>query len=339
MKNRKLLFCLSIVSFAFSKTEAQLAVSNAAPYNSINYLVQNVLLGSGVQVSNITYTGAPNAVGYFNGLSSNINLDSGIIITSGDIVNAIGPNNSGAQTTANGTPGDAQLEQVTGNLPGNSFDAAVIEFDFKANSDTIKFDYVFASEEYMEWVNTGFNDAFAFIISGVSVPLAPTNIALIPSPPAPPNTPVTIDNVNLNSYPQYYFDNETPPGQSVQYDGFTTVLQAIYPVQCGQTYHIKMVVADIGDQAYDSGVFLKAGSFSSSGNVTISSNVSYGNLNDSTLYEGCGQACIVIDRGQSNIAVADTVTLNFTGTALNGIDISQLPDTVFFAPGQDSITI
>jgi gliding motility-associated-like protein len=99
------------------------------------------------------------------------------------------------------------------------------------------------------------------------------------------------------------------------------------------------VVADIGDQILDSGVFLRAGSFSSSGNVTISSNVSYGNLNDSTLYEGCGQACIVIDRGTSNIANPDTVTLSFTGTALNGIDISQLPDTVFFAPGQDSITI
>src|ERR1041385_290551 len=190
MRKGNLFFCAVFTILVVSKANAQLVVSNAAPYNTANYLVQNVLLGQGVLVSNVTYTGSPNAIGYFNGINSNINLDSGIIITSGDIINAVGPNTNGAQTTANGTPGDAQLEQLTGNLPGNSFDAASLEFDFKANADTIKFEYVFASEEYMEWVNTGFNDAFAFIISGVSVPLAPTNIALIPSPPAPPNTPV-----------------------------------------------------------------------------------------------------------------------------------------------------
>jgi hypothetical protein len=327
-------------SYFFSLgVSAQLVVSSNAPYNNINYLVNNVLLGKGVVASNITYTGAPLAVGYFNGLNSNLNLDSGIILTSGDIITAVGPNNNTGATVANGTPGDLQLEQLTNNTANGSYDAAVLEFDFTANSDTIKFEYVFGSEEYLEWVNSSFNDAFAFIITGISVPMPPTNVALIPSPPAPPNTPVTINNVNDVSYPQYYFNNEIPPGVSLQYDGFTKVLTAIVAVQCGQTYHIKLVVADIGDQILDSGVFLKAGSFSSAGAITVSSNISYGTLNDSTLYEGCGQACIIIDRGTGNITTADTVTLSFTGTAINGVDITLLPDTIFFLPSQSSVTV
>src|ERR1051325_5667266 len=85
MNMKKILFVLIFSFLIFSNSEAQLAVSNTAPYNNVNYLVQNVLLGSGVQVSNVTYTGSPNAIGYFNGLNSNLNLDSGIVLTSGDI--------------------------------------------------------------------------------------------------------------------------------------------------------------------------------------------------------------------------------------------------------------
>lgn len=335
-KNYLLLF--SFVLILFGTGRAQLVVSNVPPYNAANYLVQNVLLGTGVQAFNITYTGSPIAIGYFNGMNSNVMLDSGIILTSGSIDTAVGPNVIGYGGVDNQTPGDIQLEQITNNTANGSFDAAVLEFDFIPMSDTVKFDYVFGSEEYMEWVNTGFNDAFAFILSGVTTTLAPTNIAIIPSPPAPPNTPVTIDNVNLFSYPQYYFDNETPPGQTVNYDGFTVPLRAIWPVICGETYHIKLVVADIGDGIYDSGVFLKAGSFSAT-SVTITSNISYGGPNDSTLFEGCGQACLIFDRGTANLANSDTIQLNFTGNAVNGIDISLIPNPLIFLPGQDSIVV
>lgn len=349
MKKQKLFLSIFSAALIYSSANAQLVVNNSAPYNNINYLVQNVLLGTGIQVSNVTYSGAPIAVGYFNGKNSNLNLDSGIVLTSGDIQNAVGPNNVSSQGTANGTPGDAQLEQMTGNPSGNSFDAAIIEFDFLANSDTVKFDYVFGSEEYPEYVNSGFNDAFAFIINGVSVVMPPTNIALLPSS----TTAVTINNVNngtggLGGCPptattgpcmncSYYIDNCS--GSSVQYDGFTTVLTAISAVQCGQMYHIKMVIADMGDGVFDSGVFLKAGSFTSSGAIHVSSNVSYSSLNDSTLYEGCGKACITIDRGKNNLSQSDTVLLNTSGVAINGVDITLLPDTVFFSAGQDSVTI
>jgi hypothetical protein len=108
------------------------------------------------------------------------------------------------------------------------------------------------------------------------------------------------------------------PGASIQYDGFTVPLTAIAPVQCGSTYHIKIAIADAGDGSWDSGVFLEAGSFTSVG-VQIIPEISYGGANDSTLYEGCGNACIYFVR-TSNIAVQDTINITIGGTAVNGTD-------------------
>ena len=362
MKLHRYAFLFILLSFFFFEGKAQLVVSNAAPYNTVNYLVQNVLLGSGVTVSNITYTGDANAIGFFNnGLTTmpSISLDSGIIIGSGNITNALGPNTSASQGNDNGMPSDPDLAMIV--APNGIFNAAILEFDFVPMADTVKFDFVFASEEYPEYTCCSVNDVFGFFISGsgISGPYSnnSANIALIPSTAVP----IQINTVNgpcqavsycdattpcCGSFPQYYVDNSgwtnppTNPGpNAIQYDGFTTVLTAISPVVCGQTYHIKIAISDVGDGIFDSGVFLKGGSFSTSGNITVSSTVSYANLNDSTLYEGCGQACIVIDRGQGNIANPDTVVLGFSGTVLNGIDITLLPDTIFFLPGQDSVVI
>lgn len=340
-----------------SQVNAQLVVSNASPYNNVNYLVQNILLGTGVQVSNVTFTGSPQSIGWFYGKNTNIGLDSGIIITTGPINVALGPNNLPGAGQDNGMPGDNDLASIVN--PNMTFNASVLEFDFIPTGDTVKFRFVFASEEYPEYTCCSVNDVFGFFISGpgISGPYSnnAANIALIPNT----TTPIQINTVNgpcasvsycdgfnpcCNGFPQYYVDNSNwtnPPSNTnpnaVQYDGFTTVLTAIAPVQCGQQYHIKIAISDVGDGIFDSGVFLEAGSLTSSGGVQVSSQVSYGNLNDSTLYEGCGQACIIVTR--DNTIQNDTVVLSFSGTAANGVDFTQLPDTVFFAPGQDSVVI
>lgn len=301
-------------------------------------LVTNVLLGPGVIASNITYTGAPDAIGFFSGGMTGTNplgIDSGVVMTTGTVLNnGSGPQGPNASTGAgmdNQQPGDAYLTSIAG---AQTFNAAILEFDFIPMADSVKFRYVFGTDEYMEYVSGGFADVFAFVLSGVSVTLAPTNIALIPST----TTPVTALNVNANVNPQYYEDNENPPGTCVQYDGFTTVLTAMYPVQCGETYHIKLAIADALDGIVDAGVFLEAGSFTT-GQVNLATEISYGSNNDSTLYEGCGQACIILARTGS-IAQADTISLTVTGTAVNGVDyIPALPSDVIFQPGQDSIVI
>lgn len=120
MKFKKITWFL-LVAFSITATisKAQLTVQGGfTPQQLVNYFV----LGSGIQITNITYTGAPNAIGIFNGVNSNIGIDSGIIITSGDIINAPGPNTNGGQTTNNLTPGDNDLNNLIG---GTGFDAAV----------------------------------------------------------------------------------------------------------------------------------------------------------------------------------------------------------------------
>lgn len=262
-----------------SQGRAQLTVNNTL---TPTQLVQNVLLGSGVTASNITYNGAAIAIGDFNGISSNLGLAGGVIMTSGRISNAAGPNNTGSASLSNNLPGNSDLDQIM--APTFSKDATILEFDFVPTSDTVKFKYVFGSEEYMEFVSTtpgGINDGFGFFISGPGITGTfannAKNIALIPGTALP----VTMFNLNLNNNGAYYFDNgngfgsgTAPNGQTVQYDGFTVPLTAISAVQCGQTYHIKLAIGDGFDNAYDSGVFLEAGSFSSIGSPSAGADVS-----------------------------------------------------------------
>ncbi|MES2396956.1 MAG: choice-of-anchor L domain-containing protein [Bacteroidota bacterium] len=309
-------------------------------------LVQNVLLGGGLTATNITYNGAPTAIGSFIGSSSNIGFAGGVIMASGDIANAIGPNNSGSQATDFGTSSsDPDLSAIAS---GSLNDAAFLEFDFVPGSDTIKFRYAFGSEEYMVYANSNFNDAFGFFISGPN-PAGGTyvnqNIALLPGS----STPVTINNVNLLNNPAYYFDNgdgfgsgTAPDGLTIQYNGFTTPLTAIAPVICGQPYHIKLAIADVFDNIYDSGVFLEAGSFASAGSTTLTSGTNFGGVivgNDSTIYEGCGFASLLVNRGVANSANAETFYYSLSGTATNGDDYSFIGDSVQFAAGQDSALI
>ncbi|HET6992677.1 MAG TPA: choice-of-anchor L domain-containing protein, partial [Bacteroidia bacterium] len=337
--SRFLAVLIGMVSFGSMK--AQLTTSNAL---TPTQLVQQVLLGPGITASNITYTGYANAIGWFhngNSGSPGLGIDSGVVMTNGTILandptygpgnGPQGPNNSPGAGVDNGQPGDPYLTTVAG---VQTFNACVLEFDFVAQSDSVKFNYVFGTDEYMEYVSGGYADVFAFVLSGVTTTLAPTNIALIPST----TTPVTALNVNANVNSQYYVDNENPPGTTAQYDGFTVVLTAKYPILCGETYHIKLACADAQDGIVDGGVFLQAGSFTT-GQVDLSTQISYGSNNDSTLYEGCGQACVILAR-QGNLALQDTVQLTVGGTATNGVDyIPAIPSQVIFQPGQDSIVL
>jgi gliding motility-associated-like protein len=339
-----LILVLLILLQAPLLTKAQLITNNTL---TANQLVQTVLLGGGLTATNVTYSGDLSALGSFVGSSSNIGFAGGLIMASGNIANAIGPNNTaGASSDFSTTSTDPQLSGIASS---NLHDAAILEFDFVPSSDTIKFRYVFGSDEYMEFVNSSFNDVFGFFISGPNPSggsFVNKNIALIPSTA----TPVTIDNVNLNTNGSYYFDNgdgsgfgTAPDGQTVQYDGFTVPITALSPVICGQSYHIKLAITDVGDGAYDSGVFLEAGSFSSAGGTTLS--VAAHNFggsvvgDDSTVYEGCGFASLLINRNLADNPGAQTLHYTITGTATSGADFTPLSDSVHFTATQDSALI
>ena len=159
MIKKTLIFLLTFSPFLAS---AQLIVDNTV---NATDAVQNILLGGGVDISNITFSGDDNQIGSFNSENSNIGLNSGVVLATGDVGVAIGPNNAGGSGLGGGNFGvnDPDLDQLS---TFDTNDAAILEFDFVPNGDSVVFRYVFSSEEYNEYVCGSVNDAFGFFLSG-----------------------------------------------------------------------------------------------------------------------------------------------------------------------------
>lgn len=304
-------------------------------------LVQNVLLGSGVDVFNVNYSGANNAIGVFDATNASIGIDEGIIMTTGTIFQTgdgpHGPNTKPNAGMDNNAGGYGPISNLVGT---DTYNATLLEFDFIPYSDTVKFKYVFASEEYPEFVGTQFNDAFAFFITGPGIPGGSQNMAIIPGT----NQPVAINNVNHLSNTMYYQDNgdgsQSPYNTDpyyVQYDGFTVPLEAVSKVECGETYHLIIAVADVGDAIYDSGIFLEKNSLNSLQPVQVSYELSSDPYGDGqTMAQGCTSAEITIERSGSQLNQSLTIPISLGGTAVEGLDYSTVPNNVTFAPGQTS---
>lgn len=351
MKKIVLGFLLTVTS-VFS-VNSQLVVDNTT--QTPEQLVQNVLVGTGVTVSNVSWNGSLAAAlaiqeqaGEFSGTSS-IGLGNGVILGSGDVTMAIGPN-VGTGSTLGGSGMSGTDPDLAAIATAGLNDEAVLEFDFVPQGDSIKFRYVFSSEEYPEYVCSTFNDVFGFFITGPNPAggsYVAQNIALIPGS----TLPVAINTVNPGvtgafgtvggctslAYSAFYTDNTG--GTTIEYDGYTVVMEARAAVQCGQTYHIKLAVADAGDGAFDSGVFLEGGSFTSNAiDVTIATPTSTGFVNGQ-IYEGCAigtNATFYLVRPDAG--GADTVSFSYTGSATLGLDYtSTTPDTIaIFPAGQDT---
>ena len=217
-----------------------------------------------IVVSNITHTGTNLSIGFFDGMGTSLGLDAGIAFCTGNIFDAIGPNQSQSTGSDNGIGSDQDLMLISNTSMNN---ALAIEFDFTVTvSGELDFNYVFGSEEYIEFVGTGFNDAFGFFISGPGIngPFSNNaeNIATVPTT----NIPVSINTINNVDNSLYFIDNFFTNGMHLEYDGFTTPIPASFYAEAGDTYHIKMVIGDGGDAVYDSGIFL---SFNSLGQDSL----------------------------------------------------------------------
>ncbi len=231
--------------------------------------IAKIVTGCDVTVYEARITGSPNAFASFTGGAGIIGFDAGLIISTGQGTAVRGPNTADGTTGSPGTPGYDQLDQLSGQT---TYNAAILEFDFVPLSAQVTFDYVFGSEEYNEYVNTSFNDTFAFWLNDV-------NVALVPGT----STPVTINNINNgnpvgtlpNSYPAYYLDNARgsattadPVGTATRYwgtelDGLTVVFTVTATVIPGVINRIRFAIADAADTAFDSAVFIRANSLTS----------------------------------------------------------------------------
>ncbi len=347
---------LTIAGLFALKSQGQVTVDQTMTPEE---LVQEVLLGDGISVSNVTFNGQPgnimnNQIGRFLGNSAYIGFTDGIVLASMDASDLVtgdwmGPDNS--------VGGDPDLWAIA-NLAGTNFpvnDQAVLEFDFVPTGDSLEIRFVFASNEYTSFTCSNYNDPFGFFISGPGINGGFTNnginVALIPGT----NIPITINSVNQGypsgTYPasnclsinpnyvadsQYYVANPQTDPNDLQIPGMTTTITAYALVTCGETYHIKIGVADVSDSGVDSGVFIEAASFQSNLIIDASLEIPVG-VNDSTLYDGCGQAFLTFNR-PGDTSIVETIFLEYSGDALNGVHYTQLPDSIVFEENQASVT-
>lgn len=239
---------------------------------TIDWLVKKMLVGKNpnLAIENIRYSGAQQSIGYFNNSAIKIlAVAKGLILSTGNVYDAEGPNNSPNIGTKTINNNDSDLEKIT---KEKTFDAAVLEFDFVPVLDSISFRFFFGSEEYPEYTNRGINDIFGIFISNKEMELN-ENLAIINGS----QTPISIDNINATRNCEYYIDNgrwdennilkwvnNKALGElalSFQFDGFTKVMSAGIKIIPGKKYHIKFAIADVADRIFDSAIFLEAGSF------------------------------------------------------------------------------
>ncbi|MFN0173690.1 MAG: choice-of-anchor L domain-containing protein [Saprospiraceae bacterium] len=279
MKNSPLLkLILFMLAFAHSfDAFAQLDV--ASNPNAADLAAK--LVGSGVTITNPVLKCPPGASGTFatGPAIDEIGIGKGILLTSGQVSIAEHPNDLDGAGVPNGVPGNADLDELLPTPTPQTFDACVLEFDLVSIGNQVTFQYVFASEEYVEYYCSEFNDVFGFLVSGPRPGGGPAyddeNIALIPS---------TSKAVSINSVgPPECGDFAVPPhspgspgtgdpaffvslagATTVQYDGKTVVLTAKVALKPCNSYHFKLGVQDASDPVFDSGVFIKEGSFNSS---------------------------------------------------------------------------
>jgi len=339
----RFLLYISIFLVPIQELRCQLNLSTTP---TPSQLVQNTLVGGGITTSNITYTGGSVSRATFtNGNSTNLGLNNGIVLSTCPVTLILNPVNYLASNNL-GLAGDADLNAINNGCL--TYDASVLEFDFIPMSDTVKFRYVFGSEEYPNYVCSEYNDVFAFFVSGPN----PTggnyndyNIARIPGT----NLPVSVNSVNSGtpggnynssgcislSYANYYVNNIAAGGTNIAFNGFTKPLTAWCKVIPCQTYHIKIAVADGYNGLYDSAVFLEANSFVSN---TFQITSSYSNPASNNAQEGCSQGAFTF---KLSSPASSPYTINYTlsGNAVNGDDFTQIPTSVTIPAGQDSAVI
>ncbi len=327
--------------------------STVDPYTPEN-LITNVFLGEGVEVLSVEFEGDPNAVGFFKNATDEIGIERGIVMTTGLAATTnleYGADGVGANFASNDNSGsvvDPDIQAISSATP---YDIAKYTITFIPTADTLRFRYVWGSEEYPEFTCSSFNDVFGFFISGPGIngPYENNgiNIALIPGT----SLPVTINNLNGGqvgssgnisnctppngslAYSQYYIDNNGAASQPV-YDGYTTVLTAEVAVIPCETYTIKLVIADNGDEHFDSGVFLEAKSF---GTGSLEVEVTTSSL-DGTVTEDCAQGLLTFKMPRP---VESDFYPEYTifGTAENGVDYEFIPDSLFIPAGDSIIQV
>ncbi len=262
MKNLKLIMCLLISFLLAGETIGQqFQVSQGTSATEM----ANALAGDGVVISNAETSGNVMQKGLFFNGGSLLGIENGVILTTGQASYATNTNNI-ASGLSRPIPNDLEhtlitedpdLEQLQDALDGVS----IFEFDVVISKSLLEFEFVFASEEYPNWVGSQFNDVFGFFISGPGIEgefsNEAKNIAIVPGT----DEFISVNTINHLDNSQFFnWGGGQNGGTNLTYGGYTDVLKVSCPVICGETYHIKIAISNVNDDNLDSAIFLKEGS-------------------------------------------------------------------------------
>jgi gliding motility-associated-like protein len=259
------LFLFFLIAFLQSSYAQYIQVDDN---RTVEELVENILINSScANVSNISVSGWAftngNSYGYFNANGSSFPFADGVILSTGRAASAVGPNTNLLSEGPTNWPGDNDLQNAINE--NNTINATVIEFDFLPFANKVSFQYIFSSEQYLSNPNPNqcnFSDGFAFLLKEASSSDY-TNLAVVPGT----NIPVKIPTVRGSGTicppaNEQYFDAFNGNEHPTNFNGQTRILTAESSVVPGVLYHIKLVIADQGNNLYDSAIFLGGGSFS-----------------------------------------------------------------------------
>lgn len=327
LRNGILFILLLLAFFSAPNTYAQLRVDTEL---SAEEMISR-LVGQGVRVTNVRVNCPSNKgrpFGYFTDNTGTLGIADGLVITTGAAKNAVGPNNSGSISQDNDNNNqDPDLATLVKDGE-KQFDACVIEFDVEVFADTLTFDYVFGSEEYLEFIKD-YHDVFGFFIAGPGIP-GKVNLAKLPGS----GQNISVANVNRTTNSEFYRDNGTgsTPFENlfVQYDGFTRRLESRIAVIPCQKYSLKLAICDVKDNIYDAGIFIAGKSLRTKAPL-LSYRMEYPKF--VTPIEGCNGFFVKITR-QSRLWESIQFQLQYSGTATRDADFGPVPDFVSFQPGE-----
>jgi gliding motility-associated-like protein len=273
----------AVTSFHICIQTPEPPIAVSATQYTIPELVTEVLIDADCAlVSNITSSSAANfgggaSIGYFTQNGSSFPFEDGVVLTTGMLTEAPGPWPGTVGTDPFPWPGDAQLQafNTAAGWPAQTNNATILEFDFVPTINQLTFDFLYASAEYGTF-QCSFSDMFAFILTDVTAAGTPVNLAVVPGT----SIPVSATYINDSQWnagcasqnPEYFgqYNAANPNASSIGYIGQTVPMTASSPVIPGNTYHIKLVIADYADTILNSAVFISGGSFNI-GNIDLGS--------------------------------------------------------------------
>jgi gliding motility-associated-like protein len=340
---KKILLALTVV---FSLPVFAQSITVSTDTYTVPQLVNDVLINSScVQGSNISSTtgsnfGSVNGIGYFQNTNPNFPMASGVVLTTGNALQAPGPNTSILSEGGTGWPGDSSLENTmaAAGIPMVSTNATVLEFDFTPISSQFSFDFVFASEEYGNY-QCQFSDAFAFLLTN-DITGVTTNLAVVPGTSTPISVVTIRDFLYNSSCPsqnsQYfgsYNGGSAALGSATNFNGQTTLLNASAVLTPNTPYHIKLVIADRTDYQSDSAIFLGTNSFNIGQDVlgpdlTTAQHTAICRGTTYTLNTGLDPAIYTFSWTKNGVAVAGATgpTLDITQPATYGVVFDNITD-------------